>query len=236
MRKKLDISCSECNNNNCFIKKYCLDSPSLKKEIAENKNTSNYFKNQLIFIEENFVDGINFVQSGSVKVFKKGILDKNQIIRLVKAGGILGHRGLSNKETYSISSQALSEAIICSFDKTYFIELLKKSPILTLNLMLFFANELNQVESTLRDLSVFNVREKVAKALLILIESFGLSKANYINNINDLTRQNIAEIVGLNSNQVSKVFAEFKEDKILETKGKNIKILNIKNLEKLISL
>ncbi|PIZ06353.1 MAG: hypothetical protein COY57_02445, partial [Flavobacteriales bacterium CG_4_10_14_0_8_um_filter_32_5] len=133
-------------------------------------------------------------------------------------------------------AQALSEAIICSFDKLFFLELLKKSPDLTFNLLLFFANELNHVESTLRDLTVFNVREKVAKALLSLIDSFGLSKSNNINHISDLTRQNIAEIVGLNSNQISKVFAEFKEDKILETKGKNIKILNIKKLEQIIQL
>lgn len=232
--KKLDILCSECQNNNCFIKKYCLETETLIKDIAENKTTNRYFKDQHIFMEGSFVDGINFVQSGRVKVYKTGILDKNQIIRLVVEGGVLGHRGLSNRETYSISAQALSETIICSFDKTYFIDLLKKSPALTYNLMLFFANELNLVESTLRDLSVFNVREKVAKAILILIDSFGLSKSNNINYISYLSRQNISELVGLNSNQVSKIFSEFKEEKILEIKGKNIKVLNIKKLEEII--
>ena len=234
--KRLDILCSECQNNNCFIKKYCLDTDTLTKEIAENKSTNRYFKDQHILMEGSFVDGINFVQLGRVKVFKNGLQEKNQIIRLVAEGGILGHRGLSNRETYSISAQTLSEAIICSFDKLFFLELLKKSPNLAFNLLLFFANELNHVESTLRDLSVFNVREKVARALLSLIDSFGLSKSNNINHISDLTRRNIAEIVGLNSNQVSKVFAEFKEDKIIETKGKNIKILNIKKLEQIIPL
>jgi CRP-like cAMP-binding protein len=76
----------------------------------------------------------------------------------------------------------------------------------------------------------------VAKALLILIEKFGLNNELNIIGIEELNRQDIAELVGLNSNQVTKVLAEFKEDNIIETDNKKIKILNQKKLEIIISI
>ena len=85
-------------------------------------------------------------------------------------------------------------------------------------------------------MAVFNVREKVAKALLILMDKLGLDSNNEINDIDELSRQDIGELVGLNSNQVTKIIAEFKEDKILEIENKRIKILNQKKLEEIISI
>ena len=102
--------------------------------------------------------------------------------------------------------------------------------------MLFLADELNYEESRLRDMAVFNVREKVAKAILILVDKLGINSSHEINNIEDLSRQDIAELVGLNSNQVTKVLAEFKEDKVLEIDGKKIKVLQQKKLEEIVSI
>jgi CRP-like cAMP-binding protein len=71
---------------------------------------------------------------------------------------------------------------------------------------------------------------------LILMDKLGLDSNNEINNIDELSRQDIGELVGLNSNQVTKIIAEFKEDKILEIENKRIKILNQKKLEEIISI
>lgn len=236
MRHNSKINCTDCLNANCFIKKYCLTTSEQIERIHENKYINKYSKGQLIFIEGNFIDSISFVYNGRIKVFKKGAFGKDQIIRLISDGEILGHRGLSINEKYSISASALSESMICCFDKSFFFSLLENTPELTLNLMLFFADELSYEESKLRDLSIFNVREKVAKALLIIIKSFGLNEKNEINYINELNRQDIAELVGLNSNQVTKVLAEFKEENILQTTGKKIKITKFQNLKEIINI
>lgn len=102
--------------------------------------------------------------------------------------------------------------------------------------MLYFANELNHEENKLRDLAIFNVREKVAKALITIIAAYGLNKENEINHAHELSRQDIAELVGLNSNQVTKILADLKEDNILETDNKKIKIINLKKLKEIVNI
>jgi len=236
---KENILCSDCNNNNCFIKKFCLNLPLPTTIIINEKKMINYYKKkQRIFLEGNFVDRTYFIQSGIVKVYKDGAFNKNQTIRLSTNGEILGHRGLpNNQKQYPISADVISDsAIICFFEKSFFINLIEQSHKLAINLMFLFANELNTEESKLRDLSIFNVREKVAKALQIIIEAFGLNKKNEINYIENLSRQDIAELVGLNSNQVIKVLSDFKEDGIIECHKKSIRILNLKKFKEIISI
>lgn len=200
------------------------------------KIVNRYSKKQLIFHEGNTTDGIYFIQSGKIKVFKNGAFNKNQIVRISSEGDFLGHRGFSSTNTYPVSAEAITESYICFVGKKFFYKILEDTPKLTINLMLFLANELNYEEARLRDMAVFNVREKVAKAILILIEKLGLNSQSEINNLEELSRQDIAELVGLNSNQVTKVLAEFKEDKIIETDNKKVKIINQKKLEEIISI
>lgn len=231
---KNKISCFDCINENCFIKKYC--SISLMNEMDSQKIVNRYSKKQLVFHEGNTTDGIYFIQSGKIKVFKQGAFNKNQIVRISSDGDFLGHRGFSSTNTYPVSAESITDSMICFVGKKFFYKILEDTPKLTINLMLFLANELNYEEARLRDMAVFNVREKVAKAILILIEKLGLNNLSEINNIENLNRQDIAELVGLNSNQVTKVLAEFKEDNFIKTDKKKIKIINQKKLEEIISI
>lgn len=231
---KNKTSCLDCFNENCFIKKYC--SISLMNEMDTMKIINRYSKKQMVFHEGSATDGIYFIQTGKIKVFKKGAFNKNQIVRISSEGDFLGHRGFSSTNTYPVSAEAITTSSICFVSKKFFYKILEDTPKFTINLMLFLADELNYEESRLRDMAVFNVREKVAKALLILVDKLGTNSLHEINNIEDLSRQDIAELVGLNSNQVTKVLAEFKEDKVLEIDGKKIKVLQQKKLEEIVSI
>lgn len=79
MRFNNKINCIDCENGNCFIKKHCLENIEQTVIIHDNKFVNRYTKNQLIFMEGNFVDSINFIQSGRVKVFKKELLVKTKL-------------------------------------------------------------------------------------------------------------------------------------------------------------
>lgn len=231
---KNNISCFDCPNNNCFIKKYC--SIELMQNMDEQKIINRFSKKQLIFHEGNPTDGIYFIQKGIIKIVKKGAFEKNQIVRISLAGDFLGHRGFSSNNTYPVSAESVTDSMVCFVGKKFFYKILEETPKLTINLMLFLADEINYEESRLRDMAVFNVREKIAKALVMLVEKFGMNSANEINYIEELNRQDIAELVGLNPNQVTKVLADFKDDGIIETNKKRIKIIDLKKLEKIISI
>ncbi|MDB3887414.1 Crp/Fnr family transcriptional regulator [bacterium] len=228
-------SCLDCPNHNCFIKKHVP--AELLTDVDKNNSCNRIAKKQLIFSEGNDNIGIHFVKSGIVKVFKNGAFNKDQIIRFCLSGDILGHRGLPKPNIFSISSQTITDAEVCFFSRDYFFRLLERVPQLTINLMLFYAEELNYEETKLRDMAIFTVREKVAKAIICFTEIFGLEEEdNEIKHIEKLSRRDMAELVGLTSNQATKILAEFKEENLIEITGKRIKILDKKKIENIISI
>ena len=78
------------------------------------------------------------------------------------------------------------------------------------------------------------VEEKVIFALLYIIEIFGFNKKE--NTINaSLSRQDIADIAGTNADQVSRIIAFLKKEKLVSTQGKKIHIKNYEGLKKSIS-
>ncbi|MGB0882729.1 MAG: Crp/Fnr family transcriptional regulator [Vicingaceae bacterium] len=230
---KTKTSCKECSNLNCLIKKSCLDTDFV--EVEQNKVAYKIRKKQPVFEQENESNKIYFIHFGLIKIFKQGAFNKDQIVKFSIDGDILGHRGLIPQNVYPVSGLAITETQICSFSKEYFFQLMMKIPQLSINLSLIFSNELCHEETKLRDMSIFNVREKVAKGLLLLITKFGMNDKNEINNSEFLSRQDIAEFVGLTSNQVTKVLSELKTDKLIETKGKKIKILSKESLQEIVS-
>lgn len=231
---KVKSSCVECANVNCFIKRYA--SKELIEEIDQNKMINRLSKKQHVFFEGNENTGIYFVKSGIIKVFKLGAFNKDHIIRFSIDGDILGHRGLPKPNTFTVSAETITDSEICFFTRDYFFYLLEKIPQLAIELMLFYASELNNEETKLRDMAIFTVKEKVVKALLNLKEKFGLNKDSKIQSVEKLSRQDIAELVGLTSNQVTKVLSELKSENLIEIEGKAIKILNVNKIQELVAL
>ena len=230
---KYKTSCIECLNYDCLLKKSC--SPAELEAVDLEKVSLKIRKKQSIFQEENESHTMYFVYSGIIKIFKTGAFNKDQIVRFSVGGNILGHRGFIPQNVYPISAQAITEAEICLFTKEYFFDLARRVPELSINLVLIFAKELFHEEAKLRDMAIFNVREKVAKVLLLLIEKFSLNENNEIIDVDLLSRQDIAEYVGLTSNQITKVLSEFKADGLIETSGKKIKILSQEKLEGIVA-
>lgn len=227
------VSCVDCKNLNCLIKKCCP--ASMLEEIESHKFLNCFPEKQRIFQEGNRMENISFIRSGIVKVFKKGAFNKNQTVRFSTGGNILGHRGVSSSEIYPVSSESQTFAEICCFPKEFFFELLNKVPEFTMKMMFLYSNELNYEESKLRDMSVFTVHEKGVKAILILRDTLGINENNELQNIENFNRQDIAELVGLTSNQLSKVLSELKSNGTIEIEGNKIKIVSIKELEEVVN-
>ncbi len=170
------------------------------------------------------VTGIFFLYSGKVKVHTRWNDDKELILRFVKTGDILGHRGLGSHSVYPVSATALEETILCFVDAEFFQASLKMNPSLTYKLLLFYADELQDAEQRMRDLVHMDTRGRVADALLLMRTQFGIDKNGFIEM--NLTRQNLSAFVGATYETVFRVITQLIEDKVIVSKDKNIRIEN----------
>ncbi|MEO3407752.1 Crp/Fnr family transcriptional regulator [Mucilaginibacter sp. CAU 1740] len=217
----------QCDNNTCFLCKSCIK--EWIPAIAANKKNFAVKKGQVIFSEGDPVTGIYFVYEGNVKVHKKWGADKELIIRFANKGAIFGHRVLGKHAThYPISATALEPGIICYVDMEFFEATLKVNPQFTYELMLFFADELQEAERKMRNLAHMPVKGRVAQALISLKDQFGTNTEGHINV--ELTRQDLASYAGATYETVFRVVNELIQEKLINTNGKKITIVNYDGL------
>lgn len=221
--REFDIRCSGCMSLHCSLLKHC--SSEWVSFIDQHKTCLLYKKGQQVIYEGMPVDNMYFIQSGKAKIYKKGVTNREQIIRLAKDGDILGHRGF-HKKHYPISASVLEDSRICIIAIQNFEKAIQSNKSLAYDLMVFYADELNRAEDRARNLAQMTVREKVADTLLWIYETIGVDvKNDYLDII--LSRQELADIMGIAKGQVSKCLNDFHAEKYLTIEGKRIGGLDI---------
>jgi len=192
--------------------------------IEANRKTFHFKKGELIFKEGEKVKGIFFIYKGTIKVHKKWGSEKELIVRIAKDGDIVGHRGLGSNTHYPVSGTALEPATVCFIDLDFFQATLKVNNEFLFQLMMFFADELQESERRMRNLAHMPVKGRVAQALLLFKNKFGVNENGFIDIT--LSRQDLASYVGATYETVFKVINEFSEDEIIKVLGKHIGIIN----------
>lgn len=208
---------------------------NLNAEQLENVNFEKscrlYKKGDIIYHEGNRTSGFYCISSGIIKVFKTGIEGREQIIRFVKKGDILGYRSLISKESACSTAKVIEDAVMCFIPSEILFSLVKSNIDFAMEIMQRTAKELGDSNKFLVDMAQKNVRERLASILIMLAENFELDD-NKILQIN-LTREELANIVGTATESVIRLLSEFKQDGLIDLKGRKIIIKNLDELEEI---
>jgi len=227
-----DLDC-----RNCFVRSSTCFSdlmPEDMEELVGQKISTVYKKGQTIFYEGMKPTGIYCLHKGKIKITKRGIDGKEQIVRFVLEGGLLGIRSLMGGRKYSASATTLEESVVCYIDQKTFFKLSTKYPDISHCVMTLICTLLEEAESKMTSLAQKHVRERLAEGLLVLDELFnkpGGCRAGDEHSI-VLTREDLANIVGTATETVIRLLSEFKDDRLIETEGRKIILLNREGLKK----
>lgn len=226
----MKASCSQCPNAGCFIQQHC--SKDWLRRIEEGKDLHEVKAGQRILFEGSSVTGIYFIYSGNVKVFKGQEGGKNyQIVRLSKAGDILGHRGYGNDMKYPVSAGALTDCRLCFIPNEVFLTALKANEKLAYELMMFYARELSVAESKMYHYVRMPVKSRVADVVLGLARICGFQKNDPKKIAVPVSRRDIANMAATAYETALRVLTEFGDKDILAYEGKYIRILNLGAIE-----
>lgn len=213
--------------HNCDLKSCFFCKLSLKEwlpAIDANRQMQQFKKGEVIFKEGEEVKGMYFIYEGMAKVHKKWGDDKELIVRFAKKGDIIGHRGLGNDILYPVSGTALEPLTACFIDLDFFKSSLRVNHDLTYQLMLFFAEELQESEKKMRNMAHMPVKDRVINALLKIQEKFGTNNEGFAHLT--ITKQDIANFAGTTYETVFRVMNELVEEKVIKVSGKTFGILD----------
>ncbi len=226
-------TCQSCAQR--FTSVFCKAKQEFIEEINEQKICNIYKKGQTLFNEGSYPFGVYCINDGKVKLSHLGDDGKEQIIRLLRGGDVLGYRALLSGERYSASAIALEDTQVCFIPKELFISVLKSDTGLAFEMMKLLSDELHKAEVKLTHLAQKPIRERLAETLLFIKETYGFEADGVTLSVR-LSREEIANLVGTATESTIRLLSEFKKDGMVELDGKKIKILRQKELIKTANL
>ena len=218
----------------CIVRKFNSLTHLSREElvkISACKTSRTIKKGEPLFSEGEHINGIFCIKDGICKVSKMSENGRNQIVNLIKKGDILGERSLITQEASNLEAIALEDIEVCFIPKEEIIEDLEKNPKFSMSVLKDMANNLKKADNIIVDMAQKTVKQRLAEALINLKEKFDTNNDGIINV--RLSREDIANIIGTATESAIRLLSDLKKKKYIEFVGKEIKILNLPELEKI---
>ena len=207
-------------------------SPEEKRIVTDNFTILHYKKGQIIYAEHEEPENLWCLLKGKVKMYKSGIGDRVQILRLYRPVQYFGYRAYFARENY-VSSCAAFEASVLGCIPMHIVEsMIRKNN----DLAMFFIHELSRnlggSDTKIVNLTQKHIRGRLAEALLMLADNYGLEDDDATLKIY-MSREDLANLSNMTTSNAIRTLSGFVNEKIIIVDGRKIKIINEPMLRKI---
>jgi CRP/FNR family transcriptional regulator, polysaccharide utilization system transcription regulator len=189
-------------------------------------------KGKIIFREGEIPQGLIFLTKGSAKLFKVGVGDREQIVRLVKPLSFVGYKALFAEKPHTTSAEAIENSEIIIYNREILYKIIDGNPAFSREIIKALANELGFNYNRLINLTQKHIRGRLAETLLLIRDIYGFEpdgktlKAQF-------TRENLAHFSNMTTPNAIRTLKNFNSEKLIATANKRITLLEEQLLEKI---
>lgn len=198
------------------------------EQVTKNHRTKHYSLKEHVFRGADTPIYLYFLNKGKVKTYKINDDGKEYITGLYNAGEFFGYTALLESSNYSDSAQVIDSAEVLLIPKHDFHHLMNSNSEVIGSFIKLLADNIRHKEEQLIELAYSSVRKRVANALVQVYDKYNAEERKEFTI--SLGREDIASMVGTATETVIRALSEFKQDKLIEAKGRDILILDIKAL------
>ena len=215
----------------CIVREFSTLKALTKEElirISGCKTSRSVKKGEIIFEEGDKLNGVYCVKDGICKMSKLSANGKDQIVKLIVKGDLLGKNSLIREESANLTAVALNDMEVCFIPKQEILNDLKKNPNFSMTVLRKMTKDLKASENIIVNMAQKSVKQRLADLLIYIHDSFGVDKDGYLKIV--LSREDYANVVGTATESAIRILSQFKKAGYISTEGKQIKIEDIQGL------
>lgn len=197
-------------------------------EIRGVLNRRRYAAGEVVFREGTPCTQLLVLRTGQMKLTTMPLTGREQILGLLVAGQLVGFE--TSDATYPYTATALTPVEACCITHKEMLRVLEENPAVALSVIQRFRDELVQAQIMIRNLGIKPAHARVASFILSLVptganhhETFPLV----------LSRLEIAELLGLSEETVSRVFAEMRRNSLIDAPHGEIRLLDMPRIRRI---
>ena len=223
---KLDPSCSceHCELKELFVDN--LDGDHLDV-VCSGKVEKEFLQGEVIIKEGTAIQDFTYLKSGLVKLYRSDLSGKEQIIAIAKPMDYVSLLSVFSNDSYNYSVSALEDSVTCNLKMEDVRQLVDENGSLALSLLKKMSRVADNIILDSLEIRKKHLRGRVAYLLIFFAEK--VYDANEFDL--HLTRKEMAEFVGMTTENVIRSLSELRKDGILKIYGKTIQIANMETLK-----
>jgi CRP/FNR family transcriptional regulator len=144
-------------------------------------------------------------------------------------GETFGEAAIFAGENFPAYARALAESRVFFFPRAAFVQLIRKDSTFALNMLAILSKRLRNLAALVESLSLKEVPGRMAAYILYLSRD----KNNNSTPALDISKNQLAGILGTIPETVSRILARMRKEKLITTNGRQIQAMDIRGLEEL---
>ncbi|MDO7135362.1 Crp/Fnr family transcriptional regulator [Algibacter lectus] len=217
----------------CIIKQFNAMKSLTKDElirISGCKTSRIIKKGEVIFEEGENINGVYCIKDGICKLSKLSENGKDQIVKMVVKGQLLGQRSLITEEVSNLQAVALNDMEVCFIPRGEIMADLQNNLKFSFDVLKVMARDLRESDDIIVNMAQKTVRKRLADVLIYLHSNFGENTDGTLSIL--LSREDYANIVGTATESAIRIISQLKKENLISTKGKYIKIEDLAGLKR----
>ncbi len=199
--------------------------------VSDSREVNHYKKKQILYNEGNRAGNVYFVVKGKIKTYLINEDGKELITNIYASGDFLGYTTVLEEGVYQDNAEILEDAELMVIPKDEFLQLINENTEVAAKFIKLLCSNVAEKEKKLINLAYNSLRKRVAAGLVQVFDKF--EKDTHSPKI-DLTRDNLAQVIGTATESLIRTLSEFKSEKLIDIKEGKIFILDDKKLRNLL--
>lgn len=181
-------------------------------------------KGDYLFHERETSHGFYIVQRGAINVHRVGVGGKEQVIQVFRPGESFAEASLATDKGYPADARALESSQVLLVKRNEFVGLVRHHPELALRMLGSMSQHLRVLVGLLDDLTLKDVETRLANWLLKRCPDPESEEAATIEL--SMTKRVLAAELGTVSETFSRTLAKFREQGLIQVKGRRVTVLS----------
>jgi CRP/FNR family transcriptional regulator len=219
---ELNDGCKGCKlKGNGF---FCELAPSSVRDFDTIKSTATYPKGALLFVEKQDSRGVYALCEGEVKLSISSPEGKIMIMRIAKAGELLGLMATMAGTPYEVTAETIHPCQVAFVRREDFLRFVATHPEASQNVVRQMSSQYRGACEQLRTVGLSaSAQEKLARLLLTWTEGMQQTKEGTRIKL-PLTHEEIAEFIGTTRETVTRTLSDFKVRHLVAIQGSTLMI------------
>lgn len=218
----------------CIVRQFSSLKALNKDELVKMANCKTSYtikKGEPIFEEGEITNGVYCIKEGVCKLSKLSANGKDQIVKLIKPGELLGQRSVISEEAANLSAVALEDMEVCFIPKSEILGFFTTNNEFSMNMMKTICGDLKDSDDHMVSMAQKNVKQRLAETLLYLENDFGKNNDGTLHI--QLSREELAGMIGTATESCIRLLSEFNKLGLIELVGKKIALKDRTKLKRI---